>query len=150
VADADIKRAVANIPVPTFEETSFVRLSKPLSECTVAIVTTAGLRLPEQDGFAGRDTSYRELPGDRRDLTMGHWSQNFDRSGFMTDINVVYPVDRLHELAAAGVIGAVAPRHFAFVGNQDETMTALRIDSGPAVGELLRHDGVDVVLLTPV
>jgi hypothetical protein len=150
MSDADIKRAVANIPVPTFETTAFVVPSRPLSECTVAIVTTAGLRLPDQENWAARDTSFRVLPGDRRDLTMGHWSQNFDRSGFMADINVVYPIDRLHELAEQGVIGAVAPRHYAFTGNQDETMTALRMDSGPQVAELMRHDGVDVVLLTPV
>jgi D-proline reductase (dithiol) PrdB len=149
MSDASIKAAVANIPVPVFETTAFTP-AKPLSESTVAIVTTAGLRLPEQDGWTGRDTSFRVLPSDRRDLTMGHWSQNFDRSGFVSDINVVYPIDRLYELAAEGIIGAVAPRHYAFTGNQDETMTGLRIDSGPRAAELLREDGVDVILLTPV
>jgi hypothetical protein len=150
MSDADIKRAVADIPVPTFENPAFTRLSKPLSKCTVAIVTTAGLHLPEDSAYEARDTSYRVLPGDRRDVRMGHWSQNFDRSGFMRDINVVYPVDRLHELAEQGVIGAVAPRHLAFTGNQDATMTAMQLDSGPHAAELLRSDGVDVILLTPV
>jgi D-proline reductase (dithiol) PrdB len=149
MSDSDIKRAVANIPVPTFDRQHFT-VSKPLSECTVAIVTTAGLRLPEDDQFAARDTSYRVLPADRRDLQMGHWSQNFDRSGFMSDINTVFPIDRLNELATQRIIGSVAPRHYAFTGNQDETMTALRIDSGPGVAELLRADNVDVILLTPV
>jgi D-proline reductase (dithiol) PrdB len=150
MSDADIKRAVADIPVPTFEDPAFSRLGKPLSECTVAIVTTAGLHLPEDDAYQARDTSYRVLPGNRRDVRMGHWSQNFDRSGFIQDINVVYPVDRLHELAQQGVIGAVAPRHLAFTGNQDATMTALRMDSGPLAAELLKSDGVDVIVLTPV
>jgi D-proline reductase (dithiol) PrdB len=149
MSDADIKRAVANIPVPTFETQSFV-VPKPLNECRVAIVTTAGLRLPEHDQFVSKDTGYRELPSTRQDLQMGHWSQNFDRSGFMADLNVVYPIDRLNELAAAGVIGSVAANHYSFTGNQDETMTALRVDSGPAVAELLRADEVDVILLTPV
>jgi hypothetical protein len=63
----------------------------------------------------------------------------------------VYPVDRLAELAARGTIGSVANRHIAFMGAQpDHTLTTLRLDSGPAAAKLLLHDGVDVVLLTPV
>jgi D-proline reductase (dithiol) PrdB len=70
-------------------------------------------------------------------------------TGFAVDVNVVFPVDRLEELAAAGRIGRVAPRHLAFAGNQFE-LTQIRLDSGPAAAKLLRDDGVDVVLLTPV
>jgi len=66
------------------------------------------------------------------------------------DINVVYPIDRLEELAADGVIGSVAPRHISFAGNQPDDVATIRYDSGPAAAELLRQDGVDVVILTPV
>lgn len=149
MADHDIKRAVADVPVPTFETTAFV-VPPPLRECTVAIVTTAGLHHVGQDAWRASDTSFRVLDGSRRDLRMGHWSPNFDRAGFAADLNVVFPIDRLHELAAEGTIGRVAPRHVSFTGNQDETMTALRLDSGPNAAELLRADGVDVVILTPV
>ena len=149
MSDADIKRAVAAIPVPEFAEQFFVR-PRELSECTVAVVTTAGLHHHGQDAFTARDTSYRMLDGERTDIRMGHWSPNFDRVGFSNDYNVVYPIDRLRELAAAGVIGRVAPRHVSFTGNQDETITALRLDSGPAAAEELRRDGVDVIVLTPV
>jgi D-proline reductase (dithiol) PrdB len=81
---------------------------------------------------------------------MGHWSPNFDHSGFQLDLNVVYPIDRLEELAADGIIGDVAPRHFAFAGNQPSTVSELRIDSGPACAQEMLADGVDVVILTPV
>jgi D-proline reductase (dithiol) PrdB len=85
----------------------------------------------------------------RRDLQLGHWSPNFDVVGFAVDLNVVFPVDRLDELAAEGRIGAVAPRHLAFAGNQFD-LTGVRLDSGPAAAKLLRDDGVDAVVLTPV
>lgn len=149
MSDADIKRAVAAIPVPEFTEHFFVRPPK-LSDCTVAIVTTAGLHHHGEEAFTARDTSYRMLDGARTDIRMGHWSPNFDRVGFSNDYNVVYPIDRLRELADAGVIARVAPRHVSFTGNQDETMTALRHDSGPAAADELRRDGVDVIVLTPV
>ena len=40
--------------------------------------------------------------------------------------------------------------NIAFLGAQDETMTTIRLDSGPAAAKLLKEDAVDVVLLTPV
>lgn len=55
----------------------------------------------------------------------------------------------IEELAAEGVIGGVGPRHVSFTGPVMDLST-LVIDSGPAAGALLRGDGVDVVLLTPV
>jgi len=44
---------------------------------------------------------YRVIPGDiaARDLVMTHISTNFDRTGFQQDWNVVFPLDRLKELA---------------------------------------------------
>jgi D-proline reductase (dithiol) PrdB len=79
----------------------------------------------------------------------GHWSPNFDAIGFAYDLNVVFPLDRLEELAAAGTIGAVAQQHLSYAGNQFD-LSAVRFDTGPAGASLLRANGVDVVLLTPV
>ena len=124
-------------------------MARPLSECTVAVVTTASLHHPDQADFVGGDTTYRVLDGSRRDWILGHWSPNFDTSGYAIDANVVLPLDRLDELAAQGRIGRVADRHLAYAGNQFELST-IRLDSGPAGAKLLADDGVDVVLLTPV
>lgn len=121
----------------------------PLSAATVAIVTSAALHRMDDDRFTAADTSYRTIETSDRDLVLGHWSQNFDRAAFALDLNVVFPIDRLSELAARGTIGAVAPRHFAFAGNQ-MSLDGVRYDSGPRCAADLRHDGVDVVLLTPV
>lgn len=136
--------------VPTFDDPAFTPLSKPLSEARVAIVTSAALHRPDQDRYASGDTRFRAFDRADRNLIMGHWSPNFDHSGFQLDINVVYPIDRLEELAADGVIGEPAPRHFAFAGNQPETVSELRLDTGPACAAEMVADGVDVVILTPV
>ncbi|MEY4338538.1 MAG: putative D-proline reductase gamma subunit, partial [Actinomycetota bacterium] len=108
------------------------------------------LHTPDDEGFTSTDTSYRFIDRSRRDLVLGHWSPNFDHTGIALDLNVVYPIDRLEELAARGVIGSVAERHLSFAGNQPDDVSTLRLDSGPAAAAALRHDGVDVVLLTPV
>lgn len=148
-ADAGLRAAISKLPVPEFTATAF-RVPRPLSECTVAIVTSAALHDPTDHRFAAGDTSYRVLDRSQRSLVLGHWSGNFDRSAFTLDINVVYPIDRLEELATQGTIGAVAPRHYSFAGNQPDDVATIRADSGPAVAQQLLADGVDVVVLTPV
>lgn len=149
MGDRELRAIFNQLPVPEFTTTAFT-LPPRLAEATVAIVTTAGLHLPEDSGWSRRDQSFRILPSDRRDLRLAHSSSNYDQSGLLMDLNVVYPADRLQEMRDEGAIGAVAPRHLAFMGSQDETMTTIRVDTGPAAAKLLLADGVDVVLLTPI
>jgi D-proline reductase (dithiol) PrdB len=148
VADSDIKAMTADIETPVLAQTAFTR-PPSLAEATVAVVTTASLHHPDQDDFGPVDTGYRILDGSRRDYMAGHWSPNFDAVGFAYDMNVVFPLDRLDELAARGTIGAVSSHHLAYAGNQFD-LSAVRLDSGPAGAVWLKQHGVDVVLLTPV
>jgi D-proline reductase (dithiol) PrdB len=147
--DQAMRAHSASLPAPEFPDPAWVT-PKPLAECTVAIVTSAALYAVGDSAFSAGDTSYRFIASDRRDLVMGHWSPNFDHTGVAIDLNVVFPVDRLAELAQRGTIKAVAPRHVSFAGNQPDDVATVRLDSGPAAAAALRSDGVDVVLLTPV
>ena len=116
----------------------------------MAIVRSAALHQIGRPKWEVEDFHFETLPNDARHLKLGHLSPNFDRAGFAADLNVVYPVDRLQELADQGVIGSVANYHYAFAGNQPEGLSALRLDTGPACAQKMIEDGVDVVLLTPV
>jgi D-proline reductase (dithiol) PrdB len=129
---------------------AFNRPSKPLSQSRVAIVTTAALRLADQDKFSGGDQSFRVLPATTEGLIMGQISPNFDRSGFIIDPNVVFPIDRLREMAEEGVIGSLSEQHIAFLGAQGESLSTIVMDTGPAAAKVLKDNGVEVVLLTPV
>jgi D-proline reductase (dithiol) PrdB len=122
----------------------------PLSERRVAIVTSAGLHRVEDKAFSMVDLSYRVIPGNvgADDLTMTHSSVHFDRTGFREDVNLVFPIDRLRELEAEGVIGSVADYHYSLMGagwlphQIEPTMREL--------ARLLREDEVDAVCLVPV
>jgi D-proline reductase (dithiol) PrdB len=119
-----------------------------LSERRIAIVTTAGLHRRKDRPFVMGSADYRVLPGtSTSDLVSTHISPNFDRSGFAEDLNLVLPLDRLHELADRGVIGSVADNHYSFMG-------AAQIEKlEPSACELAGHlkaDGVNGVLLVPV
>jgi D-proline reductase (dithiol) PrdB len=147
--DATIRAGLEDMPAPELDPVA-TTLDAPLAECRVAIVTTAGLTPNgEVELWMTGDHRYQELAGDARDLQLSHFSPNFDRVGIIQDLNVVYPVDRLGEMAADGEIGSVNQRHFSFMGAQLEYSTMIQ-DTGPAVAQQLLDDGVDVVLLTPV
>lgn len=143
-----VKQFMNGLEPAVFDDVAFTS-PKPLSESTVAILTSAALHHPEQPGFDPRDTSFRHLDPSRRDFKLGHWSQDVDQVGFGVDYNVVFPIDRLQELADDGTIGAVADVHLAYAGNQFE-LEGIRLDSGPEGAKVLHDAGVDVVLLTPV
>ena len=147
--DDAIKRFEANMPLPEIKARNFNQ-SKPLHLSKVAIVTTAALHPVGARGFelGDNDFHYETLPSHARDLSLGHYSVNFDRGGFAADINVVYPIDRLHEFAEDLTIGEVAGNHYSFAGNQSETVSDIRMDSGPDCAQKMLNEGVDIVLLT--
>lgn len=122
----------------------------PLSKRRVAIVTSAGLHRVGEPAFSTVDLSYRVIPGTTRadDLTMTHSSVHFDRTGFREDVNVVFPIDRLRELASEGVIGSIADYHYSLMG---AGWPPRAIE--PTMREMaarLREDSVDAVCLAPV
>jgi D-proline reductase (dithiol) PrdB len=150
-SDGSIRDRVGDIPTPEFASIPLTE-APPLAEARVALVTTAGLRAAgDVRLWQPTDGSFTVLPGGARDVQLSHFSPNFDRTGFAADINVVYPVDRLEEMAAAGEIGSVANQHISFMGAQfDATFSTILLDSGPAAAQVLLDDDVDVVLLTPI
>ena len=147
--DALIRNQIAQLPVPQFAETAWTT-PPPLADARVAVVTSAALHPRDGEAFTVNDASYRALDHEERQLVMGHWSPNFDRSAFGIDYNVVYPLARLDELVEQGVIGSVASKHYSFAGNQPDDVATIRHDSGPACAAALKADAVDVVFLTPV
>jgi D-proline reductase (dithiol) PrdB len=134
--------------LPDFGTAPFVA-GPPLRRRRLAIVTTSGLHLDGDRPFQMGSADYRVIPGDTpaAGLRMSHTSVNFDRSGFQEDVNVVFPLDRLRELAAEGVIGSISDFHYSFMGAAP--IRTLEPKARELAG-LLKRDRVDAVLLTPV
>ena len=104
MTDLQIKTGAAQVECPHIENPAFAR-PKPVAQCRVAIVTSASMHRADDVDFAPTDTGFRTLDADRRDIVVGHWSPNFDAVGVAADLNVVFPIDRLQELADNGTIG---------------------------------------------
>ncbi len=143
------RKMLLSLPCPTFETNPWVS-GPPLNERRLAIITTAGLHTRNDRPFQmDPNDFYRVIPGEvqANDLVMSHLSASFDRSGFQRDWNVVFPLDRLREMAAEGIIGSLADFHYSVsaVHKPEE----FQVCSAEIAG-LLKKDGVNAVLLLPV
>lgn len=127
-------------------------LRKPLQQARVAMVTTGGVHLASDPPFNIKrrtgDPSYREIPNDISfaQLRLSHVGYNIRKVS--EDINCVFPLERLRELSAEGIVGELNQRHFSFMGYIPIVEPLLR-ETGPQVARKLIADMVDLVLLTP-
>lgn len=150
VRRVDSRRVHSNAagPIP------FARLTKPLAECTVALITTGGVHLTSQPPFdmadPDGDASLREIPGDAAtaDLTITH--DYYNHSSADGDVAVIFPLEHFRELAGRGVIGRVATRHFGLMGHiEGDHLRRLQEKTAPEIAAKLHADGVDFAFLTP-
>ena len=129
--------------------TPFHRPEKPLSEMRLALVTTGGVHLPDDERFdiddPLGDCSYREIPVDAESLT---WTHAYYRPDEDTDLDAVFPLWSVRRLVQEGVIRELNHRHFSFMGAIHD-QTPLVENTAPEVAGKLLDDGVDAVLLTP-
>ena len=148
------RRTLEFFPCLEHDDTPWVALGKPLSECRVALVTSAGLHLRGDQPFTrdtpGGESSYRVIPSDSdpNDVVQSHFSIGFDHTGIYRDLNVTFPMDRLREMVAQGKIGSLSTNFYSFMGALRDPSVVIN-ETGPEAARQLAADGVDVVLLTP-
>jgi D-proline reductase (dithiol) PrdB len=128
-------------------EIPWTPLNKPLSQSTVALVTTGGVHCCSDSSFNMKsDATYRLIPRSvsSDQLCISH--DHYDRRDAARDINLVFPLERLLELEQEAVIGRVADIQYGF-GFTENPLDL--ISPGRKVGLLLKNSGVDMVLLVP-
>jgi D-proline reductase (dithiol) PrdB len=140
--------AVLNLACPVFDTTPFV-LGPPLARRRIAIVSSAALvrRGDKPFPFGSGECRFVAADTPSGDLLISHVSINFDRSGWQRDINVVFPIDRLREMAKAGDIGGVARTHYTVMGSTDPAAMDGAVEQ---IAGQLRQERIDSVLLSPV
>ncbi len=135
--------------LPDFAPTDRAPLSKPLEDATVGLFVSCGAILEHQRPFAPtNDLSFRLIPRDVPVSQVGFAHPTPVRGFAEQDLNVAYPRDRLVELEAAGVIGALAPQAVSMLGSIT-TYTPLLEQTAPVLAETFTEMGVDLVLAIP-
>lgn len=141
-------------PWETEGEIPWTKPAKPLRQSKLALVTTSGIHHRSQPPFDMQDSdgdpSYRVLDGETlfADFQVTH--DYYDHSDARKDPNIIFPLERLRELVAEGVLGCLAKTHYAFMGHIDGRHIATLVEEkAREVAGKLKADQVDLVLLTP-
>ena len=135
----------------------FTPLTKPLSECRVALLSTAGVarnddRPFDQEGERRNpwwgDPSYRAIPLGTTEKDVRLYHLHIDPRFGESDLDVVLPMRRLTELSREGLVSSPALTHYSVMGFiLDETDLVQK--TAPAIAECMRADRVDAAALVP-
>ncbi len=114
---ANQREGLETLECPSIDDAAFVP-ARPLNQCRVALISSAGLMQRKAENIPGDSADYRPFDNacPDRDILMNHVSINFDRTAFAEDINTVFPRAILKEMAEDKVIEKAAVRHYAFMG----------------------------------
>lgn len=122
--------------------------SLELSQSVFALVTTTGVHLRDQEPFdVEGDNSWRLIPGDVEANQLMVTHDHYDHHDADQDINCVFPIDRLREFAAEGIIGGVSDKHLGFMG-YSQRLRDLYERAAPEMAKIILRSKADAVLLT--
>lgn len=143
----------------TKEPAVFAPLTKPLNECTVALMTSAGIYLKgEQEPFDEErewreptwgDPTFRVIPRDVRQEQIGCSHLHINQTDLLEDVDVVLPLRTFAALEREGAIGKLADAHYSFMGYQHRSLADWQSTQGPDLARRLKEQRVDVLLLAP-
>jgi len=150
-----------------YDEGPFTQPERPVAESRVVLLTSSGHFTAGDDprpmgidsmtqdeaekrigDFLKEAPALSEVPvahpGDRLEVRHG----GYDVRGAVADHNVAFPIDRLREIEADGVVGSLHDTAYSFVG----ACSQIRLieHTGPEWTDRLKSTGSDVVLLVPV
>ena len=130
----------------------FTKLDKPLSETSVALISSGGFHLEEEKGFDIEaplgDAGDRKIPRNTtiNDLSISH--PHYEHSYVKKDLNCAFPLELLADLEKEGEIGSLAETNYSFMGY------CLKIEelinqSALEVASQLKDENIDAAILAP-
>jgi D-proline reductase (dithiol) PrdB len=126
--------------------------AKPLSQCTVSLLTSGGVSqcaMPPFNADARNDHRLDTFPQDVDANDFQIHDSYYDHKDAEQDINCIFPLERLREMAESGTIGAVANRLWSGFMGRIYDRTRILEESAPAFADALAEDGVDILLAAP-
>lgn len=135
---------------PILGDIPLTHFTKATNEAVFALVTTAGVHMKTQPVFDVEkgDPTVRFITSatEEKELMISH--THFDRSDADRDINCVFPLFRLREMAEKGIIGGIAPTHYGIMGYIPDTKPLIE-ETIPLILKQLQDEKVDAVILNP-
>jgi len=130
----------------------FTPFDRSLDRSTVALVTAGGVHLRDQQGFNIADElgdlTYRVIPPDVDSSALMVTHHHYDHVDADQDINVVFPLDVLRDLAEEGFIGGVAQKHIGYMGYTMQLKAMYEDTAREIANEIDKGSRADLVVLT--
>jgi D-proline reductase (dithiol) PrdB len=123
-------------------------LKKPIAECKVALMSSGGILYRDQPRFHREDASYRRIPKDATQADLDVWHFGYLTADAKRDHNCVFPLARMRELEASGVIGELANPAYSFMGGVYSSRK-IRDELAPNIADELKKAHVDAFYLVP-
>lgn len=123
-------------------------LRKPMARSKVALMSSGGILYREQPRFHREDASYRLIPKDATQEDLDVWHFGYRTDDAKKDHNCVFPLARMRELEAAGVIGQLADPAYSFMGGI-YSARRVRDELAPSIAYELQKAHVDAFYLVP-
>ncbi len=134
------------------ETAPWTPLAKPLSDCTIALLVSGGISHCAATPFDSDARNDHRVDAIDPDTPVDEYQihdRYYDHSDADNDLNCIFPVDRLRELAEAGEIGAVAKRHWSGFMGRTYNRSKVTNESAPAFAQGLLADNVDLLVIIP-
>jgi D-proline reductase (dithiol) PrdB len=123
---------------------------RALRDSRVILITSAGVRERDEPSFLPtNDMTFRTIAHDVAATRLVPSHPTPVRRPAEADINVVFPRDRLDELAATGVVGGSADFHLSFLGTIKKLTDLVTVMAPEMVGAA-RRANADLALLVPL
>jgi D-proline reductase (dithiol) PrdB len=130
------------------ENVPFTPLRKPISDCKVALMSSGGILYRDQPRFHREDASYRRIPKNARRDELDVWHFGYPTNDAKADPNCVFPLERMREFEAEGVIRELSDPAFSFMGGI-YSARKVRDVLAPQIVNELRAAHVDAFYLVP-
>ena len=132
---------------------------KPLSEATIAVLSSAGIFLRDtQESFdverekrepTWGDPGWRAIPRDVSQDRIDAAHLHINTEHLKRDVGVALGLSALAALEADAVIGRLATENYSVMGYQESGCEVWQSKTGPEIAGRLRDAEVDALLLAP-
>jgi D-proline reductase (dithiol) PrdB len=143
-------------PGSMIEKTDLVPLAelrKPLSESRLTLISSCGVHTKSEPPLdvchPFGDFRFRRVPSASRHEDLIIHQLKYPHDDADLDINVIFPIERLQELASEGVLGGLTENFFSFIGYN---MDPERFEHSVAhdIAEVVaKEERAEVALLAP-
>ena len=143
-------------PGSMIEKGSFVPLAElrtPLSEVRLTLISSCGVHAksdpPLDVCHPFGDFRFRRVPSRLRHQDLIIHQLKYPHDDADVDINVIFPIERLQELAFEGVLGGLTQNFFSFIGYNMDPERFERTVANDIAKAVVQEERADAALLAP-